>query len=258
MASRYTRMIALLGVYDTGKTCYLLSLYLMACRARLPQGYIFAGSETLVGFEERAWRIREWSSGELPEQLADHTSVDGHRQAGFLHLAVREASGLRRRHDFLLTDLPGEWTKTLIESSAGAQRFDFLSRADGIVLVVDGERLSSSSRHVEISRTRLLITRLVSDIKIDKSTPFVILLSKCDAIGMKSPDAAAEILAHAEQAGLRPKLILSASFSRNPKISSGAGVFDPLQLVIDAAPLRLPAISPSNGSRIFLKMGTVS
>src|SRR5690349_12991431 len=108
--SRYAHLIGVLGSYDAGKTCFLLSLYLMASRGVLPAKYAFAGSLTLKGFEDRARRLREWKGGALPSQLVDHTSLADPRRPGLLHLALRQRSGERKRYDLLLTDLPGEWS----------------------------------------------------------------------------------------------------------------------------------------------------
>jgi hypothetical protein len=63
MRASYGTVIAVLGQYDTGKTCFLASLYLMtACRG-IGEELGFAGSLTLNGFEARARRLREWKDG---------------------------------------------------------------------------------------------------------------------------------------------------------------------------------------------------
>ena len=48
--ARYCHLIGVLGQHNAGKTCFLLSLYLMASRGALPAGHIFAGARLLKGF----------------------------------------------------------------------------------------------------------------------------------------------------------------------------------------------------------------
>ena len=177
--ANYCHLIGILGAWDAGKTCFLLSLYLMATRGKLPKGWRFAGSLTLEGFEDRARRLRAWKSGALPMQLADHTMLADTRYAALLHLALREGRD-GRRIDLLFTDLPGEWSKTLVDSANAAARFEFLKRADGIILVVDGFALTTSFRNVEIQRCKHLLERLKANVGVDPSTPMTVLISKGD------------------------------------------------------------------------------
>lgn len=226
----YCHLIGILGASDAGKTCFLLSLYLMASRGAMPNGYRFAGSLTLKGFEDRARRIRSWKAGPLPSQLADHTTLSDSRQAALLHLALRKRGNLGRRIDLMLTDLPGEWSTTLVDRVATANRFHFLKRADGIIIVVDGPSLVSPRRHVEVQRTKHLLERLVSDVGVDPTVPLTILLTKGDEIVMKRPDAASELIQHSQSLGFKPEAVMSAAFSRTPDaVPNGTGVFEALE-----------------------------
>jgi hypothetical protein len=233
MRARYTHLIGVLGSTDAGKTCLLSSLYLMASGGTLPAGYQFAGSLTLQAFQDRARGVREWQDGKLPAQLADHTILTDPRQPSLLHLAVRESAGERRRFDLLLTDLPGEWTDNLVLHSANAASFDFLQRADGIVLVVDGTLLMSEKRHIELQHMRQFVERLANEVKLSRDIPFVVLVSKSDEIGMQIPGAAAELKEHIESFGFATTTISAAAFSRTPdETKSGTGVFDALEVLL--------------------------
>lgn len=234
--SRYSHLIGVLGTYDAGKTCFLLSLYLMASRGVLPSRYAFAGSLTLKGFEDRARRQRAWKGGPLPSQLVDHTSLADPRRPGLLHLAMRERMGDRRRYDMLLTDLPGEWSKNLVDRADTATRFEFLRRADGIVIVVDGPSLVGPKRHSVVERTGLLMERLTASVKIDTSTPIAILLSKCDEIDMNRPALVDDLVRRGSDLGLAPRAVMSAAFSRKPTVQNGTGVFDPIDHIINPRP----------------------
>lgn len=235
MVSRasYCHLVGILGATDAGKTCYLLSLYLKAARGELPDGHQFAGSLTLKGFEERARLLRSWEGGPLPTRLAEHTSLSDSRQAALLHLGLRQGNR-GRRVDLLLTDLPGEWSRTLVDSAATAGRFEFLKRADGILLVVDGEALTTSRRLVELRRTKHLMERLRGNVGIAATTPLTILISKGDKIQMQRPPAIDELLGHAAGLGLDADAVLTAAFSYDPEVPSGTGVFEALQRIIQS------------------------
>jgi hypothetical protein len=230
MRARYSHLIGVLGSTDAGKTCLLSSLYLMASGGTLPAKYMFAGSLTLQAFEDRARGLREWEDGKLPAQLADHTILTDPRQPSLLHLAFRESAGERRRLDFLLTDLPGEWTDNLVLRAANAGSFEFLQRADGIILVVDGTVLISDRRHIELQHMRQFVERLSNEVKLSQDIPFVVLVSKSDEIGMQMPPAAIELKNHIESFGYTATTISAAAFSRHPdNVKSGTGVFSAIE-----------------------------
>jgi len=208
----------------------------MASRGTLPHGHIFAGSKTLKGFEERARHLREWQGGPLPDQLAAHTSLVDPRQPALLHLAFRkmQSGAQNRRFDVMLTDLPGEWTEALVDRVSTATRFEFLTRADGLILVVDGPSLLSQRRFSEVARTKLLMERLALSVKVDPSVPLTLLLTKCDEIEMTRPNVVDDLVRHGAQLGFKPKVVLSAAFSRTPaKVKNGVGIFDVIEDVVN-------------------------
>ena len=228
----YTHVVGLMGPYNAGKTCFLLSLYLMASQQLLPRGYLFKRSLTLQGFEDRARKLREWRGGPLPEELADHTHLIDDRRPGFLHLGIAKND---ERIDFLLSDLPGEWTTSLINRAETAKRWEFLKRADGIIVVLDAVELTGKDRFVHVTSTKHLLDRLRDTLQIAFDIPFVLLLSKVDELPVKQPQVLDEITQYALQVGFSPKVILCASFSRKPDIvPNGLGVFDALEHIIAA------------------------
>ena len=237
MRARYSHLVGILGSSNAGKTCFLLSLYLMASRGALPKTHLFAGSRNLPGFEARARLLRVWKGGPLPEKLADHTTLADPRQPGFLHLALRETSGAKRLLDVLLTDLPGEWSKNLVNQAATVDRFTFLQRADGIVIVVDGPVLNSATRHSELQRSRHLLDRLVQSVGVDVTTPLFLLVSKYDRLEMQRPAAVDDLAHHAKSLGFRPEVVLCAAFSTIPEtVKNGLGVFETLEKIVAFTP----------------------
>jgi GTPase SAR1 family protein len=238
MRARYSHLIGVLGSTDAGKTCLLSSLYLMASGGTLPAGYQFAGSLTLQAFEDRARGLREWEKGALPSQLVGHTVLAHPRQPSLLHLAIQEKATNRRRVDLLLTDLPGEWTDNLVLRAANSPSFEFLRRADGIIIVVDGKLLVSDQKFVEVQRIRQFIERLSTDVGIGRDVPFVLLISKSDEIAMQMPEGAIELKEYLESLGYRATAVSAAAFSRLPKeIRSGTGVFEAIETLINSEPI---------------------
>ena len=253
MRAEYGCLIGVLGSTDAGKTCFLSSLYLMASGGTLPKAYKFAGSLSLQAFEDRARGLREWQDGRLPNQLVDHTILSDKRQPSLLHLTIRESHEGRRRFNLLLTDLPGEWTDSLVMKASNAESFRFLQRADGIILVVDGTLLNSDQRHVELQRMRYFTERLANDVSVSRDTPFVILISKCDELGMQMPTAANELETHVRGLGFPVKTVLSAAFSRKPDdIKSGTGVFEAVEAILSSpAPVKPQAARSDLKTRTF-------
>jgi hypothetical protein len=233
MRGRYGTLIAVLGQYDVGKTCFLSSLYLLtSCRA-IGSDLEFAGSLTLNGFEARARRIREWRNGALPKQLADHTVLSDERTAAVMHLALRETRDDKRRFDLLITDLPGEWSTDLVKDASTAPRFRFLDRADGIVITLDGPMLKGTERHSAAHNAKFLLTRLSDTLNVNRSIPLVLMVTKCDELEMKVPAAVGGIASHATAAGFAPKIIPVAAISRTPtEVRSGTGVMNVIEYVL--------------------------
>ena len=247
----YAHVIGLVGAYNAGKTCFLLSLYMMASRQLLPNGYLFAGSLTLQGFEDRARRLREWKGGALPKQLADHTSSTEERKPGFLHLNLTSGD---RRLQLLLPDLPGEWTKSLIKQGDDIQSWSFLNRADGIIIVLDGTELVGAERIVHLTRAKHLLHRLRDSVHVPTDMPMVLLISKADEIEMKSPVLLEELTGEARQIGFSPRTILCASFSRTPDfVPNGQGVFEAIEFLLsESHPIeRIPPAQHSDSGRSF-------
>jgi hypothetical protein len=236
MRGRYVYLIGILGVTDVGKTCFLSSLYLLTSHGGIKPDYVFAGSLTLQGFEDRARRLRKWKGGLLPDKLAEHTYLSDPRNPSFMHLALREGGSQGKRIELLLTDLPGEWSSSLIDHADTAIRFAFLRRADGIIYLIEGPLVvAAETRHVEIHRAKLMLDRLSQLVLIDRDTPLVLLISKCDRLlDMQVPAEVIEIRDYALEIGFDAEIIMSAAFSSKPlEVKSGTGVLEAVKSVID-------------------------
>jgi hypothetical protein len=164
--------------------------------------------------------------------LADHTILADSRNPSLLHIALRETAGDRRRVDLLLTDLPGEWTKSLIDNAEAEKRFRFLHRADGIIIVIDGPSIVSDP-HGEIFNSKLLLTRLAESIKLDRTMPIIILISKCDKLEGGRPPNVQKLVDHAITLGFAPDVIAASAVSSVPeKLANGTGVIEAIEKII--------------------------
>ncbi len=134
--------IALIGMSDVGKTSFLATLYLLLLSGKTIEGYRFAGSFTLGGWEILANKLR-WL-GQEPPSFPDHTPRGMSRKPGLLHLALRDQSD--RLCDVVFADAPGEWFELWAinrfdPQSEGARWLE--QHADSVLMFFDSEKLSS-------------------------------------------------------------------------------------------------------------------
>lgn len=133
-----SRLIILAGMPDAGKTTLLLSLlHLFATKPEF-EGYLFAGSETLLDFESKS-HPATIDSGNLKE-------TTGRTPIGpptFLHLRVSDTQDDGKITDLLFTDISGENFRALKDSTAECKKFTIGQRADHFALFFDTQRISS-------------------------------------------------------------------------------------------------------------------
>ncbi len=198
-STRYGHLVGVLGAYGTGKTCLLCSLYLLASYGDLRPTRLFAGSMTLPGFENRLRLLRKWSGPGLPDKIVDHTILSDPRQPSFLHIALKQFDAIR---DLFFTDLPGEWTTDLIQRADVAERFRFLTRADGLIIALQAPKLlAPETRNSQVQSTRMLLQRLYYNVGIASSIPVILAVTRCDITGPTVPPAIYQILEFARELG---------------------------------------------------------
>src|SRR5581483_7560910 len=115
--ARRTRVIILIGDEESGKTTLLASLYEQFQRGPYA-GYLFAGTETFPGLEERCYLSR--ISAEQQEARTGRTHPgEGMR---FLHMQLRPMAGTALVQDLLFSDVSGELLRQACESREEAQK----------------------------------------------------------------------------------------------------------------------------------------
>lgn len=172
-ADRGATVILLAGEAEAGKTTLLVSLYELFRQG--PIGDVrFAGSQTLLAFEKRAWPGRAASGVERPDTERTSEGV------AFLHLLVEHAESHR---DVLITDIWGETFENIIEGAMASEDLPIVPRVDVALVMVDGGRIAEvAERQDAISRARLLVGGLTEDDALRPQARLIIALNKTDLL----------------------------------------------------------------------------
>ena len=132
----------LVGLSGSGKTTALAAYWTLLRRGHRPTGYDFAGSYTLLGWHAIA-RHMAWAP-EGQRQFPPHTTATGEREPALLHTALKHGDIL---HDFLFTDVPGEWFREWAFDRNAVPGANWIaSQADLIILLSDSSALSGPDR----------------------------------------------------------------------------------------------------------------
>lgn len=255
MRSRYATLVGVLGQVEAGKTCLFTSIYLQITGRFLYPQYRFVTSETLLGFEQRARHLRDWSNGGVPDQIVDRTQLGDSRSPAFLHLAISDRHGVR--HDFLLPDLPGEWTTRLLSDASTAERFAFLSRSDVLLIVLEAPKFAAArARKNALTDATHLITRLANDIQLPRSIPIILAVTKCDETGGRVPAEVSRVADLVSQKGYSVATVGLAAFPADPAhVPAGFGIDTLLSHLTSPPPTPEDSAIPSinDGGRSYLK-----
>lgn len=171
-------LVVFAGAEGSGKTTVLASIY-----ERLNQGtfagFRFAGSRSLLGFEEICHLNRLASGGVQPDtqrtRLTDETK--------YYHLALRGTEPSAARRDVLLSAMSGELFRMAKDSQEDAERLTFLRRADTIVVLVDGERLANTAQRTSAQTDAAdILESLLDASMVSPNCQVDIVFSKLDRI----------------------------------------------------------------------------
>jgi hypothetical protein len=174
-----SKVIIIAGPFNGGKTTILTSLFEAFLEA--PFGnFQFRGSRTLFGFERRCHLGRKESGAD--EANTTHTSL--REGVVFLHLALAKIDQGELKHsNLLLSDVSGELFRQLRDSTAVAQEFLALTRADNFCVVVDGEKISSpTERHVARNDSRSILRSVIESGNVTPDCVIDIAFTKWDIV----------------------------------------------------------------------------
>lgn len=125
-------IVGLIGRADAGKTTYLAMLYTLLLRGEVLNGYTFAGSKTILGWDRLYHKLKVQKDKVV---FPDPTSSEYLR---LLHLAFRDNKN--RLKDIFLSDASGEvfrdWSRNREDSNAENARWVYKNAA-AFVLFID-------------------------------------------------------------------------------------------------------------------------
>lgn len=219
MADHRCLLVGVVGTPAAGKTAALVSLYLLLSHGNL-EDFQFSDSKTLMAFEEISQGARRWGASP-PDEMTARTETSGGRVAGFLHVQLKHKSS-EKIIDFLVPDLPGEWSDALIDTNR-TDRLDFLRSSDVIWVFVNGAELRQSDLRMHtLSRTALLLRRVASMFG-ERKPPVKIVISHAD-LGDLPEKTVNKVLEICSQAAIDAEILGIASFSDAAEIEPGSGI----------------------------------
>ncbi|WP_255408966.1 hypothetical protein [Caulobacter sp. BP25] len=165
-------VIAVVAAPEVGKTTLLATLYELVHRGMLP-GFGFAGSETLRGFEERCFLSRTKSERFQP----DTPRTPARAELTFTHIRIARPGAV---YDLVMADRSGEHFQRVLNTPGAITSFEELSRADVIILLVDGEQLVKSPHRPRSDARRLFMS--LQQANLVRNRPILLVATKRDLV----------------------------------------------------------------------------
>jgi hypothetical protein len=171
-----TPIVVLAGAAKSGKTTLLASLH-DSFQRRPFAGYLAAGSQTLMGFEERCFDSRAASGAESPSTLRTRPAEG----VLFYHMKLRNEDLKTPIKHLLVADMSGEHYSGALDSGVEMRALTIIRRADHFVHLIDGGRLVSKelSAHTQ-SNSMMLMRRCFEEGMFEMDAKIDILLTKWD------------------------------------------------------------------------------
>lgn len=176
---RFTPIIFMAGEIGSGKTTLIASLHDAFLFGPLA-GFRFAGSRTLLAFEERSFESRAKSAGLVPQ--TPRTRYENGQE--YFHVRVQdERDPFPRNYDILFADMSGEFYERSIQRRAEAQRLRGLTRAQYLLVLVDGEKLANPQQRQAVRSNALsFLRRCIEERVLIDDTEVQVLISKWDSV----------------------------------------------------------------------------
>jgi hypothetical protein len=186
LRGRDSRIVAVLGARDSGKTSLVAGLYGLFQDGRV-DAFSFAGSCTLRAFEEACHDARSASNRQEP-----HFERTLRGALGFYHIALRQLE-LAATVDLLVADRAGEEYLEVADDASTAKSFPEVVHADVVTLLVDGRRLVDiSARHNLRSELEMMLQALKDGDALAPTQRLAITLTKLDELERSPEKARAE------------------------------------------------------------------
>ena len=235
-----TQLLVIAGAASSGKTTLIASLFHLFERAPFA-GYLFAGSQTLIGFDKRCHLGRTACGGAWPD--TERTKYGEVRQ--FLHLRLRKQESDRPPTDLLLLDLQGEHYREALDSIEDCHRLPFLRRADHFILLVDSHKLSQLSGRQKAKHEATMLLRSCLDAnQLGPESLVDVIFSKWDLVDENDEaqtetfirDLEESITQHFAPRLRRLRLARIAARPENPGFELGYGLADLFPSWVEESP----------------------
>jgi len=256
-----SRVIAIVGPHDSGKTSLIASLY-----DQLQDGpivrFAFRGSRTLHAFEQACHDARAASQRGTPHSERTKRGEVRFFHLGLLHQESGEALNL------LLGDRAGEEYREAGDDTTVAVEFIEVKRADVVTLLVDGKRLAHDAHRHNAREEMLLILQALKDAEIvPNGARLAIVLTKIDAV-MASPNAkrveadlaaaVGRLNAHFGDRFAKIEVFRVAASPTELGVERGAGVAELLTFwLTDVPPTSLAQTSQGLPERVIARLAEV-
>lgn len=182
-------LVVFAGAEASGKTTVLASIYEHFNQGQFA-GFQFAGSRSLLGFEQICYLNRLASGGSRPDTPRTVPSDE----PAYYHLALRGSGPCGSRRHVLLSAISGELFRLAKNSREDCERLTFLHRANTIAVLVDGSRLAVPAQRTNAQSEASSILESFIDAKmLSKTCRVEFVFSKLDRV-VEAGEAAVEFL----------------------------------------------------------------
>ena len=181
-AKKNTRIIYVLGPVGSGKTTFESMIYECFLK-NIDEELLFAGSETLIGFEQRLNNLRVVSGNSTAKM--ERTNIQ--ERHCFLQLYLKDK---QENYSVVFSDISGEIFDRCVANKTNMEEdLKNLDLAQNIVLFIDGEALlDKARRHGAVSQLRTFLQTLRSSDLYSHGCNIDIVISKNDVIYEKNKE----------------------------------------------------------------------
>jgi|GEM_PF-6815993 len=179
-------LVSIAGMTESGKTSLLARFHQQFQMGPIGD-YQFAGSRTLMRFEELNWRATVESGADSPSM--EHTSRRYDNSC--LHVAVQHKNGDQPHIDLLLNDISGDTYPDAISALSVCDSLLCVRRADHLAVIVDGGAMvDRNRRHDHSPKAVNFVDRLLQTGQIGSHTILHLIITKQDELNAEAEDSA--------------------------------------------------------------------